>query len=85
MKRLLPLLLLSCAPLDAVTLKESCATAYNACLNRCPSAETTRRAKEPRVRTEPLRMPPAMIDVAACTQRCNDEAQACEHPPPVAH
>ncbi len=81
MKKLLPLLLLSCATLDSATMKEPCAVAYNACLNRCPSADSrSRRPEEPQTgpesRTDTLR--PLMIDVASCTQGCNDEAKECQ-------
>ncbi len=85
MRSLLLFSLTACATLDAAQLSEPCRVTYNACLNTCPSADS--RARRP---AENPHGPQAnydttnrlMTDVASCTQKCNDEAKACERPPP---
>ena len=55
-----------CAPLNTLTMREPCQAVYNECLNGCQ-------------RTAPKQTSPTdwQIDVAACTNRCNDQARAC--------
>lgn len=59
-------LLGGCAPLNPLTMREPCRTLYNECLNGCQ-------------KTTPPRSGPTewQIDLASCTNRCNDQARAC--------
>lgn len=80
MKRALLLLLTSCATLNTDAMSEGCRAVYNRCLNQCPSAQSsTRRPAEnpngPQARFDSQQS--LMVDVAACTQTCNDDAKLC--------
>ncbi len=80
MRFALLVLFASCATLNTSGMSDSCRTLYNACLNRCPSAQTaSRRPIEnpngPAARTDSSRA--LMVDVASCTNTCNDEAKTC--------
>lgn len=80
MRRALFLLLASCATLNTGAMSEPCRVAYNLCLNQCPSAQSgTRRPLEnqngPEARWDTTH--PLMVDVASCTQKCNDDAKLC--------
>ena len=80
MKRALLLLLTSCATLNTDAMSASCRALYNRCLNRCPPAETSSRRAVENPNGPPARWDTSqtlMVDVATCTQQCNDEAKLC--------
>lgn len=57
-----------CATLNTAGMSESCRRLYDACLNTCPGA--TRGGPPP---TGDLQ-----IEVAACTNDCNERAKKCQ-------
>ena len=61
----------SCATLDTAHMSAACRDSYNACLNTCPGASP----RTPPGR--PLSSQSLQIDVAACTNACNDRARGC--------
>jgi hypothetical protein len=67
MRLTLLLLLASCATLNTAGMSAPCRDLYNACLNTCPTAN-------PRV---PPSQSSMQIDVAACTNDCNEKARSC--------
>jgi len=73
MLRTLPLLLLvvSCATLNTAGMSEACKRSYDACLNTCPGAQ---QPGAPNTRM----MSDLQIDVAACTNECNERAKTCK-------
>jgi len=73
MRRLLPVLMLACAPLNLATLSEPCRYVYKACLDRCPSsAPPLGGGSLPAIKPDY-----DQVGVAACTQQCNDQARSC--------
>ena len=64
-------LLPSCATLNTANMSEACRDAYNACLNSCPSSNP-RTPPGGTITTQSLQ-----IDVAGCTNACNDRARSC--------
>ena len=68
--RLTALLLLAstgCAPLFLAGRSEQCRRNYDACLNGCPQP----------AQTQPGHTADLQIDVASCTNQCNEKAQSC--------
>lgn len=67
------LLLSACATLNTAGMSEACKSAYNACLNGCPDAPRQGALT-------PTPKPPSdlQIDVAACTNDCNERARKCK-------
>ena len=57
-----------CAPLFLAGKSESCRRLYDSCLNGCP---------QPRKDTDPYTHE-LQMDVAACTEQCNEQARACK-------
>jgi hypothetical protein len=69
MKRL-ALLFASCATLNTAGMSDSCRRLYDACLSACPGAAPGSPPITPG--------PNLQIEVAACTQACNDRAKQCQ-------
>lgn len=72
--------LASCATLNTSGMSDSCRTAYNICLNQCPSAQAGARRpldnqNGPAARWDTTQ--PLMVDVASCTNKCNEGAKLC--------
>lgn len=57
-----------CATLNTSGMSEHCRRLYNACLNNCPNASTP----GPEVISPDWR-----VDVAGCTNDCNERARTC--------
>ena len=75
MKWAWPLLLLtSCATLNTAGMSEACKSAYNACLNGCPDAPRRGGIDSPIAHPEA----DLQIDVASCTNACNEKARKCK-------
>lgn len=71
MKRL-ALIFCSCATLNTAGMTDHCRRLYDACLNACPSA--------PAPPPGPVinNTAPAQVDVARCTNDCNERARSCK-------
>ncbi len=69
MRALLLLLISGCATINTAGMSESCKRLYDACLNTCPGAVP---GVPPPPTTE------LQIDVAACTNDCNERAKKCQ-------
>ena len=55
-------------------MSDHCRFQYNACLSRCPTA-----TPNPAGDTAPHAAPQQdQLDVAHCTQACNEQAQSCK-------
>jgi hypothetical protein len=65
------LALAGCATLNTAGMSEACKRLYDACLNTCPTALSP---------MNPTSTPNTnlQIDVAACTNDCNDRARRCQ-------
>lgn len=68
MRAILLLLISGCATINTAGMSESCKRLYDACLNTCPGA----------VRGVPPPTSDLQIDVAACTNDCNERAKKCQ-------
>lgn len=58
----------SCAPLHLLGKSEHCQKMYDACLNSCPKPK---QSPDPYVHD-------LQMDVAQCTQQCNEQANRCK-------
>lgn len=61
---------LACAPLRLTGKSEHCQRMYDACLNACP--------QPPRADPIAPKYNDLQIDIAACTDRCNQDAKKCQ-------
>ena len=64
------LLTSACATLNTTGMSPACRDLYNACLNSCPQAPSPQPGQLNQFHTE----------TAACTDRCNTQAKACDAP-----
>ena len=68
MRTVLVVLLSGCATINTAGMSESCKRLYDACLNTCPGA----------ARGGPPPTSNLQIEVAACTNDCNERAKKCQ-------
>ncbi|MDX2013891.1 MAG: hypothetical protein SFW67_27085 [Myxococcaceae bacterium] len=66
---LLTVVLSGCATIDTAGLSEACRRLYDACLSACPGVAPGSIPVSPGPNTQ--------IEIASCTQDCNDRAKAC--------
>jgi hypothetical protein len=62
-------MLMSCAALNTAGMSDSCRRLYDACLSSCPGVAPGTPPVQPGPNTQ--------IEIAECTQACNDRAKAC--------
>lgn len=67
----LSLVLGACATLNTAGMSEQCKRLYDACLNTCPTAQ------QPLDHTRSSSGSSIQIEVAACTNDCNERARRC--------
>jgi hypothetical protein len=76
---IISLALWGCAALNTATMSGSCRDAYNACLNVCPSGNSS-GSNSGLLNIGPggVGLSPLQTELARCTERCNQQAKTCQ-------